>query len=100
MILSKVDLYNAHVDEWHAHGGDDERHRRLLKAARAAQELICYRWFGLSADAVRVPPASSVSSSGTRAVAGTYDPGPLARGLPLRRLAATVTHHHAAAHPS
>ena len=35
MILSKVDLYNAHVDEWHEHGGDDERHRRLLKAARS-----------------------------------------------------------------
>ena len=31
MILSKVDLYNAHVDEWHAHGGGDERHRRLLE---------------------------------------------------------------------
>ena len=75
MILSKVDLYNAHVDEWHAHGGDDERHRRLLKAARADLEIICYRWFGLSADAVRVPPASSVSSSGTGAAAVTCHPG-------------------------
>ena len=64
MILSKVGLYNAHVDEWHEYGRDDERHRRLLEAARAELEKICYRWFGLSADAVRVPPASSVSSSG------------------------------------
>ena len=100
MILSKVDLYNAHVDEWHAHGGDDERHRRLLKAARADLEIICYRWFGLSADAVRVPPASSVSSSGTGAVAVTCDPGRLASELSLRVFGDTVIQHVAVANRS
>ncbi len=100
MILSKVDLYNAHVDEWHAHGGDDERHRRLLKAARADLEIICYRWFGLSADAVRVPPASSVSSSGTGAVAVTCDPGRLVSELSLRVFGDTVIQHVAVANRS
>jgi hypothetical protein len=100
MILSKVDLYNAHVDEWHAHGGDDERHRRLLKAARADLEIICYRWFGLSADAIRVPPASSVSSSGTGAVAVTCDPGRLASELSLRVFGDTVIQHVAVANRS
>jgi hypothetical protein len=100
MILSKVDLYNAHVDEWHAHGGNDERHRRLLKAARADLEIICYRWFGLSADAVRVPPASSVSSSGTGAVAVTCDPGRLANELSLRVFGDTVIQHVAIANRS
>lgn len=100
MILSKVDLYNAHVDEWHAHGGDDERHRRLLKAARADLEIICYRWFGLSADAVRVPPASSVSSSGTGAVAVTCDPDRLANELSLRVFGDTVIQHVAVANRS
>ena len=100
MILSKVDLYNAHVDEWHAHGGDDERHRRLLKAARADLEIICYRWFGLSADAVRVPPASSVSSSGTGAVAVTYVPDRLATELSLRVFGDTVIQHVAVANRS
>lgn len=100
MILSKVDLYNAHVDEWHAHGGDDERHRRLLKAARADLEIICYRWFGLSADAVRVPPASSVSSSGTGAVAVICDPGRLVSELSLRVFGDTVIQHVAVANRS
>ena len=100
MILSKVDLYNAHVDEWHAHGGDDERHRRLLKAARADLEIICYRWFGLSADAVRVPPASSVSVSGTGAVAVTCDPDRLANELSLRVFGDTVIQHVAVANRS
>jgi hypothetical protein len=100
MILSKVDLYNAHVDEWHAHGGDDERHRRLLKAARADLEIICYRWFGLSADAIRVPPASSVSSSGTGGVAVTCDPGRLVSELSLRVFGDTVIQHVAVANRS
>jgi hypothetical protein len=65
MILAKVDLYNARVAEWREYGRDDERHRRLVEAARKELEKICYRWFGLSADAIRVPPASSVSNSGT-----------------------------------
>ena len=68
MIQAKAELYNAYVAEWHAYGGGDERHRRLLKDARADLEIMCYRWFGLSTDAVRVPPASSVSNSGTGAV--------------------------------
>ena len=63
MIFAKVGLYNAHVEDWHAYGGDDERHRRRIGTARAELERICYRWFGLSWHAVRVPPASSVSNS-------------------------------------
>ena len=67
MILAKVEVYNARVAEWREYGRDDERHRRLVEAARKELEKICYRWFGLSADAIRVPPASSVSNSGTGA---------------------------------
>ena len=34
MILAKVELYNAQVAEWLEYGKDDERHRRLVEAAR------------------------------------------------------------------
>ena len=63
VMLAKVELYNADVAAWQAHGGDDERHRRRLKSARAELEDLCYRGFGLSWDAVYIPPASSVSNS-------------------------------------
>lgn len=58
MIVSKAGAYNADVDAYHEAGAADEVHRRRLHAARAELEQICYRWFGLSHEAVVVPPAS------------------------------------------
>jgi hypothetical protein len=66
VILAKAGLYNADVEAWQAHGGEDEWHRRRIAAARAELESLCYRWFGLSWQAVYVPPASSVSNSVSR----------------------------------
>lgn len=57
MILGKAEAYNADVDVF-GHDGD-ERHLRRIKAARAELEQTCYRWFGLSHEAMRVPPASA-----------------------------------------
>jgi hypothetical protein len=94
MVLSKVDVYNARVEEWREYGRDDERHRRLIEAARKELEKICYRWFGLSADAIRVPPASSVSSSGTGALSiSKVDQDALDRELALRVFGDTVIQH-------
>ena len=56
MIVWKVSHYNMLVDEWRVYGKDDERHRRIVEAARRELEKICYSRFGLSADAVRLPP--------------------------------------------
>ena len=101
MILSKVDLYNARVEEWREYGRDDERHRRLVEAARKELEKICYRWFGLSADAIRVPPASSVSNSGTGAAPiEKIDRNVLDRELALRVFGDTVIQHVAVANQS
>jgi len=100
MIATKVALYNAHVDEWLAHGGGDERHRRILKSARAELEIICYRWFGLSGEAVSVPPASSVSNSGTGAVPVRLDRDKLAAELAVRVFGDTVIQHVAVANKS
>ena len=100
MILSKVELYNARVEEWHEYGSGDERHRRLVEAARKDLEGICYRWFGLSAAAVRVPPASSVSNSGTGAAPAIVDRGQLDRELAVRVFGETAVQHVAVANPS
>ena len=100
MILAKVELYNARVEEWREYGRDDERHRRLVEAARKELEKICYRWFGLSADAIRVPPASSVSNSGTGAAPVTLDRDALASELALRVFGDTVIQHVAVANRS
>ena len=101
MILAKVQLYNARVEEWREYGRDDERHRRLVEAARKELEKICYRWFGLSADAIRVPPASSVSNSGTGAAPiEKVDRDVLDRELALRVFGDTVIQHVAAANRS
>jgi hypothetical protein len=93
MILAKVDIYNARIAEWHEYGRGDERHRRLVEAARKDLEEICYRWFGLSADAVRVPPASSVSNSGTGPGAVAVDRDALERELALRVFGDSVIQH-------
>ena len=92
MIQAKAELYNAYVAEWHAYGGGDERHRRLLKDARADLEIMCYRWFGLSTDAVCVPPASSVSNSGTGAVPVALNRDRLDTELPLRVFGDSAIH--------
>jgi hypothetical protein len=100
MILSKVELYNARVDEWHEYGSGDERHRRLVEATRKELEVICYRWFGLSVAAARVPPASSVSNSGTGAAPAVIDRDRLDRELAVRVFGDTVIQHVPAANPS
>ena len=101
MILAKVEVYNARVAEWREYGRDDERHRRLVEAARKELEKICYRWFGLSADAIRVPPASSVSNSGTGAVPiENINRDVLDRELALRVFGDTVIQHVAVANRS
>jgi hypothetical protein len=61
MIAWKASHYNVQVAEWREYGKDDEKHRRLIEAARRELEKICYGRLGLSADAVCVPPAPSVS---------------------------------------
>jgi hypothetical protein len=101
MILAKVDIYNARVAEWREYGRDDERHRRLVEAARKELEKICYRWFGLSADAIRVPPASSVSNSGTGAAPiEKINRDVLDQELALRVFGDTVIQHVAVANRS
>ena len=103
MVLSKVELYNARVEEWREYGRDDERHSRLVEAARKELEKICYRWFGLSADAIRVPPASSISNSGTGAKPigeKEINRGVLASELALRVFGDAVIQHVAVANPS
>jgi hypothetical protein len=100
MILSKVDLYNARVEEWKEYGSGDERHRRLVEVARKELEGICYRWFGLSAAAVSVPPASSVSNSGTGAAPAIVDRDRLDRELAVRVFGETVIQHVAVANAS
>ncbi|QDY11130.1 hypothetical protein FJK98_31590 [Micromonospora sp. HM134] len=100
VILAKVELYNADVAAWQAHGGDDEPHRRRLKAARTELENLCYRWFGLSWDAVYVPPASSVSNSGAGAVMATVDTAHLDAELMLRVFGDSVIYFVQAANPS
>jgi len=100
MILSKVELYNARVGEWHEYGSGDERHRRLVEAARKELEGICYRWFGFSAAAVRVPPASSVSNSGTGAAPAIVDRDRMDRELAVRVFGESVIQHVAVANPS
>jgi hypothetical protein len=100
MILSKAGLYNARVEEWHEYGSGDERHRRLVEASRKELEGICYRWFGLSAAAVRVPPASSVSNSGTGAAPAIVDRDRLDRELAVRVFGETAIQHVAVANPS
>ena len=47
MILAKAEVYKARIAEWHEYGKGDERHRRLVEAARRELEIICYQWFGL-----------------------------------------------------
>lgn len=84
VILSRIMLYNADVEAWQAHGGNDEPHRRRLKSARAELERLCYRGFGLSWDAVYVPPASTVSNSGTGAEPAIVNPTQLDAELALR----------------
>lgn len=93
MIIAKVELYNADVSACQAHGGDDEPHRRRIKAARTELESLCYRWFGLSWDAVYVPPASSVSNSGTTGVPARVDVGRLDAELELRVFGDSVVHY-------
>lgn len=84
VILAKAALYNADVAAWQAHGGDDESHRRRLESARRHLEQLCYSWLGLSWEAVRVPPASSVSNSGPEAAHANVNAGRLDTELMLR----------------
>jgi hypothetical protein len=100
VILSKVELYNADVGAWQAHGGGDERHRHRLKAARTELENLCYRWFGLSWEAVYVPPASSVSNSGAGAVTADIDVAHLDAELESRVFGDSVIYYVEAANPS
>jgi hypothetical protein len=100
MIIAKVELYNADVSACQAHGGDDEPHRRRIKAARAELESLCYRWFGLSWNAVYVPPASSVSNSGTAGVPARLNLERLDAELSLRVFGDSVIHYVEAANAS
>ncbi|WP_422747195.1 hypothetical protein [Micromonospora sp. WMMD1219] len=100
VILAKIELYNADVVAWQAHGGDDEPHRRRLKAARAELETLCYRWFGLSWDAVYVPPASAVSTSGAGAVTATVNVAHLDAELAVRVFGESVIYYVDALNPS
>jgi hypothetical protein len=58
VIRDKVQIYNADLDAWRTHGGNDERHLNRLKRGRAELERICYRWLGLSHQALWIPPAT------------------------------------------
>lgn len=58
MVVGKAEAYNADVEAYLEEDGTDELHRRRLRAQRADLEQTCYRWFGLSHEAVLVPPAS------------------------------------------
>lgn len=62
LIVAKVATYNADVDIWEDNGDTDDRHRSRVKNARMELENLCYRWLGLSHEAVDVPPASSVAT--------------------------------------
>lgn len=66
LVVSKVATYNADVDIWEEHGDTDDRHRSRVKNARMEIENLCYRWLGLSHEAVHVPPASSVATGSFR----------------------------------
>ena len=81
------------VAEWREYGKDDERHRRLMEAARRELEKICYRWFGLSADAIRVPPASSVSNAAPAHAPAAVHRDALDRELAVRVYGDTVIQH-------
>ncbi len=59
MIQSKIGCYNDDLALYVAAGEDDDRHLRRLKTARAELEQICYRWFGLSHEAVEIRPAAA-----------------------------------------
>lgn len=56
MITGRVDSYNADVDVWTEVGTNDQKHRQRIRAARAELETLCYRYLGLSHQAVFVPP--------------------------------------------
>lgn len=71
LIASKVAAYNADVDIWEEHGDTDDRHRSRVKNARMELENLCYRWLGLSHEAVHVPPASSVATGSHKTMRAT-----------------------------
>jgi len=100
MILAKIGLYNANISEWEGHGGDDERHRRRIKAARAELDQICYRWFGLSWNAVYVPPASVIANGGPDDMLAHVDHEALDEELARRVFGEAVIQHVPAANPS
>lgn len=100
VVLSKARQYNADVEAWQAHGGGDEFHRRRLNAARSHLEHLCYRWLGLSWQAVRVPPASSVSNSGSGAVPVHVDEAALEHELERRVFGESVIEYIESENPS
>lgn len=56
VIAGRVDAYNADVDVWIESDTDDLPHRQRIRAARVELETLCYRYLGLSHQAVFVPP--------------------------------------------
>ncbi len=93
MIVWKADHYNMQVAEWHAYGKDDEKHRRIVEAARRELEKICYSRFGLSADAIRVPPAPSISGDPEGYAPAAVHVGALDRELAVRVYGDTAIQH-------
>jgi len=58
LVVGKVEEFNADVRLWREHGGDDDAHLARIRTQRRDLDQLCYRWLGLSHEAVVVPPAS------------------------------------------
>lgn len=56
VIVGRLEAHNADVDVWVETGTDDIAHRQRIRTARAELETLCYRYFGLSHQAVFIPP--------------------------------------------
>jgi hypothetical protein len=93
LILSKVASYNADIDIWQEHDVTDERHRSRIKNQRMELENLCYRWFGLSHQAVRVPPAATVATGSLATMRATVDERHLAQELVYRVFGDTFIDH-------
>lgn len=93
LILEKVASYNADIDIWEEHRDTDERHRSRIKNQRMELENLAYRWFGLSHQAVHVPPASSVATGNLSRMRATVDAQHLASELAYRVFGDTFVHH-------
>lgn len=99
MIAWKASHYNVQVAEWREYGKDDEKHRRLIEAARRELEKICYGRLGLSADAIRVPPAPSAFGEPDGFAPAVVHADALDRELAVRVYGDTAIQHVLATNP-